>query len=183
MPTKNNLSKECLKNLRWPSLHYTWSLDVGRKGKQWLQRVDGKGTLHCIKLTEPGQWTSFYPRDISACLYFKYILGLVCQRYRKFILHCGFRVKWRVIIAVDLLKPEKYQGFNKIRTRDLREPVRCSTNWAVKPHIGSEVILLSSYLPGQWNEMPIGRASHRSRGGSSPVEALIFSRLLNSLLA
>ena len=26
-------------------------------------------------------------------------------------------------------------------------PVRCSTNWAMKPHIGSEVILLSSYLP------------------------------------
>ena len=26
-------------------------------------------------------------------------------------------------------------------------PVRCSTNWAMKPHIGSEVNLLSSYLP------------------------------------
>ena len=26
-------------------------------------------------------------------------------------------------------------------------PVRCSTNWALKPHIGSEVNLLSSYLP------------------------------------
>ena len=26
-------------------------------------------------------------------------------------------------------------------------PVRCSTNFAMKPHIGSEVILLSSYLP------------------------------------
>ena len=25
-------------------------------------------------------------------------------------------------------------------------PVRCSTNWAMKPHIGSEVNLLSSYL-------------------------------------
>ena len=25
--------------------------------------------------------------------------------------------------------------------------VRCSTNWAMKPHIGSEVNLLSSYLP------------------------------------
>ena len=28
-----------------------------------------------------------------------------------------------------------------------RIPVRCSTNWALKPHIGSEVNLLSSYLP------------------------------------
>ena len=26
-------------------------------------------------------------------------------------------------------------------------PVRCSTNWAMKPHIGSEVNLLSSCLP------------------------------------
>ena len=30
-------------------------------------------------------------------------------------------------------------------------PVRCSTNWAMKPHIGSEVNLLSSYLPVQWS--------------------------------
>ena len=32
-------------------------------------------------------------------------------------------------------------------------PVRCSTNWAMKPHIGSEVNLLSSYLPVQWNDV------------------------------
>ena len=52
------------------------------------------------------------------------------------------------------IKPEKNQGFNGIRTRDLREiTVRCSTNWARKPHIGSEVNLLSSYLPGQWNDV------------------------------
>ena len=30
--------------------------------------------------------------------------------------------------------------------------VRCSTNWVMKPHIGSEVKLLSSYLPVQWND-------------------------------
>ena len=29
-------------------------------------------------------------------------------------------------------------------------PVRCSTNWAMKPHIGSEANLLSSYRP--WGE-------------------------------
>ena len=28
-------------------------------------------------------------------------------------------------------------------------PVRRSTNWAMKPHIGSEVNLLSSYLPAR----------------------------------
>ena len=34
-------------------------------------------------------------------------------------------------------------------------PVRCSTNWAMKPHIGSEVNLLSSYLPWgvKWSEV------------------------------
>ena len=32
-------------------------------------------------------------------------------------------------------------------------PVRCSINWAVKPHIRSEVNLLSSYLPVQWNDV------------------------------
>ena len=31
--------------------------------------------------------------------------------------------------------------------------VRYSTNWAVKPHIGSKVNLLSSYLPVQWNDV------------------------------
>ena len=32
-------------------------------------------------------------------------------------------------------------------------PVRCSTNWAMKPHIGSKVNLLSSFLPVQWNHV------------------------------
>ena len=34
-------------------------------------------------------------------------------------------------------------------------PVRCSTNWAMKPHIGSVVNLLSSYFPGgvKWCEV------------------------------
>ena len=32
-------------------------------------------------------------------------------------------------------------------------PVRCSTNWAMKPHIGSEVTLLSSYFPVQWSDV------------------------------
>ena len=34
----------------------------------------------------------------------------------------------------------KIQGFNASPTRDLCEiPVQCSTNWAMKPHIGSEI--------------------------------------------
>ena len=32
-------------------------------------------------------------------------------------------------------------------------PVRCSTNWAMEPHIGSKVNLLSSYFPVQWNDV------------------------------
>ena len=60
-------------------------------------------------------------------------------------------------------------------------PVCCSTNWAMKPHIGSEVNLLSSYLPWgvKWCELymkidlapnvwlysSVGRATHRQRGG------------------
>ena len=33
----------------------------------------------------------------------------------------------------------KNQNFNRIRTRDLRDTGAMSTNWAMKPHIGSEV--------------------------------------------
>ena len=34
-------------------------------------------------------------------------------------------------------------------------PVECSTNWAMKPHIGSKVNLFSSYLPRgtKWREV------------------------------
>ena len=64
-------------------------------------------------------------------------------------------------------------------------PVRCSTNWAMKPHIGSEVNLLShtgsevnklTSLPmcgfiAQLLEHPTGIAEVT---GSNPVKALIF---------
>ena len=55
-------------------------------------------------------------------------------------------------------------------------PPRHRCNWAVKPHIGSEVNLLGSYLtvpwkdkidlaPNVWLHSSVGRASHRCRGG------------------
>ena len=47
------------------------------------------------------------------------------------------------IKAIGKKKPEKNQGFNGIRTRDLR----VAGALLLKPHIGSEVNLLSSYLP------------------------------------
>ena len=75
-------------------------------------------------------------------------------------LYCGCRWRWRVIIAVNF-------QFKQLERRSLKKsglqrdsnlwppriPVRCSTNWAMKPHIGSEVNLLSSYLPVQWNKL------------------------------
>ena len=68
--------------------------------------------------------------------------------------------KWRVIIAVNFqLKQLEGRSLKNIRASTGFEPVtsaipvRCSTNWAVKPHIGSEVNLLSSCLPVQWNDV------------------------------
>ena len=68
--------------------------------------------------------------------------------------------KWRVIIAVNFqFKQLERRSLKKIRASTGFEPVtsaipvRCSANWAMKPHIGSEVNLLSSYLPVQWNDV------------------------------
>ena len=97
----------------------------------------------------------------------------------------------------------KEQAWKKIRASTGFEPVtsallvRCFTNWAMKPHIGSEVNLLSSYLPWgvKWYELnkltslpKCGfmaqlvkqRTSNAEVTGSNPVEALNFSRLLLS---
>ena len=51
----------------------------------------------------------------------------------------------------------KNRGFNGIRTRGLRDAVRCSTNWAMKPRIGSEVRLLSIALVSRrsWVRIPL----------------------------
>ena len=78
-------------------------------------------------------------------------------------LYCGCRWKWRVIIAVNFqfeqLERRSLKKKKKIRASTGFEPVtsaipvRCSTNWAMKPHIGSDVNLLSSYLPVQWNDV------------------------------
>ena len=63
-------------------------------------------------------------------------------------LNCGCRWKWRMIIAINF-------QFKQLERRSLKKktgfepvtsalPVFCSTNWAMKPHIGSEVNLLST---------------------------------------
>ena len=61
----------------------------------------------------------------------------------------------------------KFFQFKQLESRSLKKirastgfepmtsaiPVRCSTNWAMKPHIGSKVNLLSSFLPVQWDHV------------------------------
>ena len=76
-----------------------------------------------------------------------------------------------MISAVNVtIKQLEGRSLKNIRASTGFEPVtsvtpwRCSTNSAVKPHIESEVNLLSSYLPLQWND----------------VKALIFFKLLPS---
>ena len=60
--------------------------------------------------------------------------------------------EWSLQLIFQLLKLER-QSLKKIRASMVFEPmtsaipVQCFTNWAMKPHIGSEVNLLSSYLP------------------------------------
>ena len=80
----------------------------------------------------------------------------------------------------------KLKKLEKIRTSTGFEPVTsamsvlCSTNWAMKPRIGSEVNLLSSYIfREEWNvwlHSSVGRACTgiAEVSGSNPVEALIF---------
>ena len=64
----------------------------------------------------------------------------------KCILYCSCRWKWGVIIAVNfqfkilegrsLKNMRASMGFEPLTSAT---PARCSTNWAMKPHIGSEV--------------------------------------------
>ena len=58
-----------------------------------------------------------------------------------------------------LFKQLEGRSLKNIRASTGFEPVnsaipgRCSTKWAVKPHVGSEVNLLNSCLPVQWNDV------------------------------
>ena len=75
-------------------------------------------------------------------------------------LRWSIKGRWRVIIAVNF----QFKQLEGINLKNIRAstgfervtsaiPVRCSTNWAVKPHLGIEVNLLSSYFPVQWNDV------------------------------
>ena len=71
--------------------------------------------------------------------------------YMKCMFYCGCRWKWRVTIAANFqFKQLEGRSLKTIRASTGFEavtsaiPVRCSTNWAVKLHIGSEVNLLTN---------------------------------------
>ena len=57
------------------------------------------------------------------------------------------------VLAIGKKKPEKIRASRGFEPVTSAIPVRCSTNWALKPHIGSEVSLLGSYLPVQWSDV------------------------------
>ena len=93
--------------------------------------------------------------------------------------------KWRMISIwkeESLKKIRASKGFEPVTSAI---PVRCSTNWAKKPHIGSEANLLSSYLPWgvKWCEVYM---RYRYRGGhgfesrrSPDLFRLLLSNCLN----
>ena len=59
-----------------------------------------------------------------------------------------FYLNKRVFLKVTgKTKPENIRASTGLEPVTFEMPVRCSSNWAMKPHIGSEVNLLSSYLP------------------------------------
>ena len=68
----------------------------------------------------------------------------------------------------------------------LRIPVRCSTNWAMKPHIGSEVNVLSSYLPWGvtvkyiYEIIHVFCVDHSSLSSTTAVQIWIISYILQS---
>ena len=79
-----------------------------------------------------------------------------CLKLRRCIVHLP--INWKETYKLFCNWKEeawKNQGFNGIEPMTSAIPVRCSTNWAMKPHIGSEVNLLSLYLPWwvKWREV------------------------------
>ena len=80
----------------------------------------------------------------------------------------------------------KEEAWKKIRASTGFEPmtsaipVRCSTNWAMKPHIGSKVNLLSSYLPVEWNDVKfIWNNSYLYCGCRWKWNVIIYNRSTN----
>ena len=83
------------------------------------------------------------------------------------------------ISAIGRKKPEKYQGYNGIQTRDLRNTCAMlnPTNWPC-----SQWAQQIDLAPNVWLHSSVGPASHgiAELMGSNPIEALIFFRPLPS---
>ena len=68
---------------------------------------------------------------------------------------------------LGMKKPEKIRASTVFEPVTSAIPARCSTNWPLKPHIGSEVNLLSSYVPVRmWDDAKyIWNNSYSNYGG------------------
>ena len=116
----------------WPFFFYKKSsmfpLDLSEKAIFWLQNQHQSLDSVCSKTELPN-------RPKSECKLWKFTtakVGVIGEGlkyiWNNSYLYCGCRWKWNVIIAVNFpisaigkKKPEKNQGFNGIRTRDLRD--------------------------------------------------------------
>ena len=117
-----------------------------------LRLVDLVGRI--LLYMPAGSWSLKFVLLLNCfAIYCQMFLTLIWITYEKIHLNCGCWWKWRMIIAVNFPMGSRRRSLRKSQLQwdsnlwPLWILLRCSTNWAMKPHIGSEVILLSSYLP------------------------------------
>ena len=90
-------------------------------------------------------WVHIFPWGVKWCKYIwnnSYIWTAVIDESEEWSSQWIFQFKQ--LERRSLKKIRASTGFEPVTSAI---PVRCSTNWAMKPHIGSKVNLLSSYLP------------------------------------
>ena len=82
----------------------------------------------------------------------KYLMRFLAETKRRVIPATKFKFftsTWQFFMESRSLKKSLTStGFEPVTSAI---PERCSTNWVMKPHFGSEVNLMSSYLP--WSEL------------------------------
>ena len=94
---------------------------------------------------------------------------------------CDHRSKFFQFKQLESRSLKKIRASTGFEPMTFAIPVRCSTNWAMKPHIESKVNKLT-FLPmfGFIAQLVEHRTGIAEVMGSNPVEALIFFRLLLS---
>ena len=124
-------------------VNYACAFSQSESGKIWMNNNNNNTT------NNNHYYYNYY--NIIVTLIFITIVIMMWSIWDNSFLNCGCRWKWRMIIAINF-------QFKQLERRSLKkktgfEPVTSalrvfwSTNWAMKPHIGSEVNLLSTYLP------------------------------------